>query len=69
MSDIGDWFRSVPFITRYWFAASVAVPLIGKLGLIDITNLILIPEFVISRFHVRFCGSVRVRVFRGAVVF
>lgn len=52
MSDIGDWFRSIPFITRSWFAASVAVPLIGKLGLIDFRNLILIPEMVYSRFHV-----------------
>ncbi|KAF7708114.1 hypothetical protein HF521_017171 [Silurus meridionalis] len=33
--DIGDWFRSVPFITRYWFAGSILMPLIGKLGLIS----------------------------------
>lgn len=52
MSDIGDWFRSIPFITRYWFAASIAVPLIGKLGLVDIRNLLLFPEMIFSRFHV-----------------
>uniref|UniRef100_A0A3P9BHW9 Derlin n=2 Tax=Haplochromini TaxID=319058 RepID=A0A3P9BHW9_9CICH len=52
MSDIGDWFRSIPFITRYWFAASIAVPLIGKLGLVDIRNLLLFPEMVFSRFHI-----------------
>uniref|UniRef100_A0A669F0V0 Derlin n=1 Tax=Oreochromis niloticus TaxID=8128 RepID=A0A669F0V0_ORENI len=52
MSDIGDWFRSIPFITRYWFAASIAVPLIGKLGLVDFRNLLLFPEMVFSRFHI-----------------
>ncbi|KAG8010269.1 Derlin-1 [Nibea albiflora] len=51
MSDIGDWFRNIPLITRSWFAAAVAVPLIGKLGLIDFRNLILIPELVYNRFH------------------
>lgn len=52
MADIGDWFRSIPPITRTWFAASVAFPLIGVLGLIDFRNFILVPELVISRFHV-----------------
>lgn len=52
MSDIGDWFRSIPIITRSWFAASVAVPLIGKLGLINFRNLMLFPELIISRFHI-----------------
>uniref|UniRef100_A0A3B5RBA1 Derlin n=1 Tax=Xiphophorus maculatus TaxID=8083 RepID=A0A3B5RBA1_XIPMA len=51
MSDIGDWFRSIPLITRYWFAASIAVPFIGKLGLIDFRNLMLVPELVFSRFQ------------------
>ncbi|XP_070767642.1 derlin-1 isoform X2 [Enoplosus armatus] len=51
MSDIGDWFRSIPFITRSWFAASIVVPFIGKLGLVDFRNLMLFPELVLSRFH------------------
>ncbi|XP_041798466.1 derlin-1 [Chelmon rostratus] len=51
MSDIADFFRSIPFITRSWFAASVAVPFIGKLGLVDFRNLLLFPELVFSRFH------------------
>lgn len=52
MSDVGDWFRSIPPITRTWFAASVAFPLIGVLGLIDFRHFILLPDLVISRFHV-----------------
>ncbi|XP_061919540.1 derlin-1 [Entelurus aequoreus] len=51
MSDIGDWFKSIPLITRGWFAASIAVPLVGKLGLVDPQNLMLRPDLFFSRFH------------------
>uniref|UniRef100_A0A9L0JGT9 Derlin n=1 Tax=Equus asinus TaxID=9793 RepID=A0A9L0JGT9_EQUAS len=51
MSDIGDWFRSIPAITRYWFAATVAVPLVGKLGLISPTYLFLSPEAFLYGFQ------------------
>lgn len=53
MSDLGDWFKSVPFITRYWFGGSIAVPLIGKLGLISPVYLVLWPEAFFHRFQVR----------------
>ncbi|XP_028280591.1 derlin-1 [Parambassis ranga] len=52
MSDITEWFRSVPLITRAWFGASVAFPLIGRLGLINFRNLILFPELVFTRFQI-----------------
>ncbi|XP_007999651.1 derlin-1 isoform X2 [Chlorocebus sabaeus] len=52
MSDIGDWFRSIPAITRYWFAATVAVPLVGKLGLISPAYLFLWPEAFLYRFQI-----------------
>ncbi|KAM5281238.1 derlin-1 isoform 2-T2 [Ctenodactylus gundi] len=52
MSDIGDWFRSIPAITRYWFAATVAVPLIGKLGLISPAYFFLWPEAFLYRFQI-----------------
>ncbi|XP_077384241.1 derlin-1 [Festucalex cinctus] len=51
MSDIGDWFKSIPLITRGWFAASIAVPLIGKLGLVDPRNLALRPDLFLRRLH------------------
>uniref|UniRef100_UPI003AAE4703 derlin-1 isoform X3 n=1 Tax=Centroberyx gerrardi TaxID=166262 RepID=UPI003AAE4703 len=51
MSDIGDWFKSIPFITRYWFAGSIAVPLIGKLGLISPMYLVLWPENFFHKFQ------------------
>eukprot|EP00070_Physeter_catodon_P011549 XP_007126133.2 derlin-1 isoform X1 [Physeter catodon] len=52
MSDIGDWFRSIPAITRYWFAATVAVPLVGKLGLISPAYFFLWPEAFLYRFQI-----------------
>ncbi|XP_049903219.1 derlin-1-like [Epinephelus moara] len=51
MSDIGDWFRSIPFITRSWFAASIAVPFVVILGLVDFRNLMLFPELFFNRFQ------------------
>lgn len=51
MSDIGDWFRSIPPITRSWFAGSIIVPLIGKLGLINPRKLTLAPDLFFGRFH------------------
>ncbi|GMR53103.1 hypothetical protein PMAYCL1PPCAC_23298, partial [Pristionchus mayeri] len=35
MSDIGDFFRNMPVITRYWFSLSAFVPLLGRFGLIN----------------------------------
>ena len=52
MSDIGDWFKSIPAITRYWFAGSIAVPLIGKLGLISPMYLVLWPKDFFHKFQV-----------------
>ncbi|KAG8133921.1 hypothetical protein E2320_011666 [Naja naja] len=52
MSDLGDWFRSIPLITRYWFAAAIAVPLFGKLGLISPVYLFLWPDAFINRFQI-----------------
>ncbi|KJH52946.1 ribosomal protein S21e [Dictyocaulus viviparus] len=34
-SDLSTWFASVPIVTRYWFAVSVVVPLLGRFGLIN----------------------------------
>lgn len=56
MSDIGDWYRSIPIITRSWFTASVALPLIGVLGLVDFRNFLLFPDLVFNRFQVFFCS-------------
>ena len=42
-NDIGDWYRGIPQITKYWFTGSVIVPLIGRIG-------ILAPQFFMLDF-------------------
>ena len=40
-SDIADWLRDIPVITRFWFLSSIAVPILGKIGLLPPAYLIL----------------------------
>ncbi|XP_067652128.1 derlin-1-like [Haliotis asinina] len=51
-SDIGDWYRSIPQMTRYWFTGSVVVPLVGKLGILSPLWFILQFEPFIYRFQI-----------------
>lgn len=34
-NDLSNWFQSIPQVTRYWFAGSLALPLLGRFGLIQ----------------------------------
>ncbi|XP_044524892.1 derlin-1 isoform X2 [Gracilinanus agilis] len=52
MSDLGDWFRSIPVITRYWFAGAIVVPLVGKLGLINASYFLLWPDAFLYHFQI-----------------
>lgn len=51
MSDIGDWFKSIPTITRFWFVGSVALPFIGKFGFISPMYLVLFPRDFFNKFQ------------------
>lgn len=51
MSDFSDWFRSVPFFTRYWMASTVGFTLLGRFGIISPYNLILLYE-PLKRFQI-----------------
>ncbi|XP_064598969.1 derlin-1-like [Liolophura sinensis] len=33
-NDLGDWYRSIPRITKYWFTGSIVLPIIGRIGLV-----------------------------------
>lgn len=44
MTDIGDWFNTVPFFTRYWLAGTVGLSVIGRFGLINPYYLFLLAE-------------------------
>ena len=59
MAEIRDWFMQIPLITRAWFGASIALPLIGKLGIFNPYNMMLTTDFL-GRLHVSlvsFLGS------------
>lgn len=51
-NDFGDWYRGIPQVSRYWFTASVVVPLIGKFGLISPLSMILQWEMFAYHFQV-----------------
>lgn len=35
MAEIKQWFMSIPIITRYWFGLSIAMPVLGRIGLLN----------------------------------
>lgn len=51
-NDIGDWYRRIPQITRYWFTGSIVLPLIGKLGLVSIYTMVLNFELFVYKFQI-----------------
>lgn len=51
-NDIGDWYRGIPRITKYWFTGSVVVPIAARFGLLNTHWLILVFELVVYRFQI-----------------
>ncbi|XP_050399051.1 derlin-1 [Patella vulgata] len=50
-NDIGDWYRSIPPITKYWFTGSIILPLAGRIGLLSPMWMILHFESFIYKFQ------------------
>ncbi|ESO82769.1 hypothetical protein LOTGIDRAFT_205920 [Lottia gigantea] len=50
-NDIGDWFRSIPPITKYWFTGSIVLPLAGRIGLFSPMWMILHFQSFIYKFQ------------------
>ncbi|KAL1514344.1 hypothetical protein ABEB36_003617 [Hypothenemus hampei] len=46
MSDLGNWYRSVPRLTRAWFTGTVALTLLGRFGLLNPIHLILLYDLI-----------------------
>lgn len=46
MAEIGEWFNQMPPITRYWFAGSVAVPVLSRFNILNPYHLILTTDFI-----------------------
>ncbi|XP_066257380.1 derlin-1 [Euwallacea similis] len=51
MSDLGDWYHSIPKFTRVWFTGTVVFTLLGRFGFLNPINLILLYEAV-KRFEI-----------------
>ena len=51
-NDIGDWYRNIPQITKYWFTGSVILPLIGKIGLVSPASMVLDYASLVNKFQV-----------------
>lgn len=51
-NDLGQWYKSIPPITRAWFTASIAVPVAARLGLVRPHNLVLFVKPIIQHFQV-----------------
>jgi len=55
-NDIADWFRRIPTMTKYWFTGSIALPLLGKLGVVSVMTMLLDYKLVVHQFQVQFTG-------------
>lgn len=51
-NDIGDWYRGIPQISKYWFTGSVIVPIAARFGLLNPMYLILLFEAVVYKFQI-----------------
>lgn len=51
-NDLGQWYKSIPPITRVWFTASIIVPFAARLGIVKPQHLVLFVQPIIKNFQV-----------------
>jgi len=49
-NDFREWYYGVPKLTRWWFTASVVIPLAARFGILSPMSLILTSDFI-GKFH------------------
>ncbi|CAF0733771.1 unnamed protein product [Adineta steineri] len=49
-NDLGQWYKSIPPITRVWFTASIVVPLAIALGILNSFHLVIYGNSIIQYF-------------------
>ena len=52
MSDISNWYKQVPYFTRIWLTATVAISLLAKLQVLPTAFLYLDAALVFKKFQV-----------------
>lgn len=53
-SDLTDWYKSIPEMTRYWFTGCTVLPLLGRLGIFSPYTMLLDWNLFFSKFQVSF---------------
>jgi derlin-1 len=53
-NDLGQWYKSIPPITRTWFTGSIIVPVAARLGLVRPQNLVLFVRPIFKNLQVCF---------------
>ncbi|XP_066928207.1 derlin-1-like [Clytia hemisphaerica] len=51
-NDIGDWFRNIPIISRWWFTLSIMFPLLGRIGLLHPYYMVLSFQLIFYKFQI-----------------
>ncbi|CAF3107977.1 unnamed protein product [Rotaria sp. Silwood2] len=51
-NDLGQWYKSIPPITRVWFTGAIIVPVSARLGLVRPQNLVLFIQPIIQNFQI-----------------
>jgi derlin-1 len=51
-NDLGQWYKSIPPITRVWFTGSIMVPVAARLGLVRPQNLVLFVKPIFKNLQV-----------------
>lgn len=54
MGDFGDWYRTIPLITRYWFTGATIIPLLGRLGIFSPYLMLLDWNLFFNKFQARY---------------
>jgi len=52
MSELADWFKSLPLFTRHWFGFTVALSIIGRFGIFNPGYLFLDYYRFVNSFHI-----------------
>jgi len=53
-NDLGQWYKSIPKITRVWFTSAIVVSAAARLGLVRPNNLVLLVNPIIKHYQVCF---------------
>lgn len=51
-NDLGDWFRGIPVVTRWWFSLSIVFTLLGRFGILNVMYMFLSFDLIAYKFQV-----------------